>query len=234
MAASVVFGAAWAFIPASMKLKLGVNEVVTSIMLNYIAKLFISYMVSGPMKAPGDISQSSPIPSATVVGEIVDGSKVTWGFVMAILLCVLVWIVFRYTRFGYDITAAGMNDRAAEAGGVRPKRVRMMAMLLSGGLAGLAGGLLVASTFQRLVIAVSTGYGFDGISIAVLGLYSSVGVFLSSLLFAALRTGSLFMEMFVGIPSEIIDVLQGIIIVVIASPAIFEMMFQERRKKHVK
>lgn len=229
MGASIALGAAWAFVPAIMKIRLGTNEVVTSIMLNYIAKLFISYLVSGPIKAPGDVSQSAPIPAGTAVGEIVEGTKLTWGFVLAIALCFTLWLVLQRTRFGYDLTTAGMNDRAAQAGGVRPDRVRILAMLISGGLAGLAGGLLVGSSFQRLVIAVSTGYGFDGISIAVLGLYSTVGVFLSSVLFGALRTGSLFMEMFVRIPSELIDVLQGIIIVVIASPAIFHALFRERR-----
>ena len=104
-------------------------------------------------------------------------------------------------------------------------------MMVSGALAGLAGGLLVASTFGRLVETVSTSFGFDGISIAVLGLYTSVGVFLSSLLFGALHTGSLYMEMFMKIPSELIDVLQGVIIVVIASPAIFQILFKRGGKR---
>lgn len=226
---SMLFGGVWAFIPATMKIRIGANEVVTSIMLNYIAKLFTSYLVSGPMKAVGDIPQSDPIPAGTAVGEIVAGGKITWGFPLAILLCVVFWLIFKKTQFGYDITAAGMNDRAAEAGGVQPDKVRISAMMLSGCLAGLAGGLLVAATFGRLVASVSTGFGFDGISIAVLGLYTSGGVFLSSLLFGALHTGSLYMEMFMKIPSELIDVLQGVIIVVIASPAIFQMIFKDRR-----
>lgn len=234
LAAAIAGGALWALIPAVMKVRLRINEVVTSIMLNYTAKLLIAFLVSGPMKAPGDVSQSEAIPASAAIGEIAAGGKITWGFMLAIVLCVVVWVIFRHTSFGYDITAAGMNDRAAAAGGIHPDQVRLQAMLISGGLAGLAGGLLVASAFGRLVIAVSTGYGFDGISIAVLGLYSPVGVFLSSVLFGALRTGSLYMEMFVHIPSELIDVLQGIIIVVIASPALFQMLIRRREKSHDK
>ena len=227
----VVFGAAWAFIPAILKIKMGSNEVVTSIMLNYIARLFNSFLVSGPMMAVGDVPQSDPVNAAARVYEIIKGNKITWAFVLAIVLCVLIWILFNRTTAGYNITAAGMNARAAEAGGIKPDSVRMGAMLLSGALAGMAGGMLVASTFGRLVSVVSTGYGFEGISIAVLGQYSALGVLLSSILFGALRTGSLYMEMFVGIPTEIISVLQGVIIVVIASPLIFRALLNRRRSK---
>lgn len=230
-ASSILFGAAWAFVPAFMKLRLGANEVVTSIMLNYIAKLFNSFLVSGPMMAEGDVAQSNLISPAARMNEVVPGGKITWAFVLAIAMGVLVWILFNRTAAGYSITAAGANARAAEAGGIRPDRVRMGAMLLSGGLAGLAGGMLVASSFGRLVEVVSAGYGFEGISIAVLGQFSSIGIFLASTLFGALRTGSLYMEMFLGIPTEIVSVLQGVMIVVIASPLIFKMIIRERRKK---
>ena len=183
------------------------------------------------MRADGAVSQSDPIPAATAIGEIVAGSKITYGFPLAIVLCVVFAVLFKRTQLGYEITAAGMNARAAEAGGIQSDRVRIIAMMVSGALAGLAGGLLVASTFGRLVETVSTSFGFDGISIAVLGLYTSVGVFLSSLLFGALHTGSLYMEMFMKIPSELIDVLQGVIIVVIASPAIFQILFKRGGKR---
>lgn len=229
---SALFGAAWAFVPAYMKLRLGANEVVTSIMLNYIAKLFNSFLVSGPMMAEGDVAQSDIIASSARVGEIVEGGKITWAFVFAIAMCVLVWVLFNRTSAGYGITAAGVNARAAQAGGIRPDNVRMGAMLMSGMLAGIAGGMLVASSFGRLVEVVSSGYGFEGISIAVLGQFSSVGIFLSSVLFGGLRTGGLYMEMFMGIPTEIISVLQGVMIVVIASPLIFKVLFKEGGRKN--
>lgn len=229
---SVLFGALWALVPAAMKLRLGANEVVTSIMLNYIAKLFNSFLVSGPIMAEGDIAQSEMICEAAKIGPILPGGNLTWAFALSLLMCAVVSTLFRHTTAGYCITAAGINARAAEAGGIRPGRAQMGAMLFSGSLAGLAGGMLVASSFGRLVEVVSVGYGFDGISIAVLGQYTAVGIFLSSVLFGALRTGSLYMEMFVGIPTEIVSVLQGVMIVVIASPLIFKMLFKERRLKH--
>jgi len=222
---AMVFGALWNFLPAVMKFRLGANEVVTGIMMNYIAKLFISFMVSGPIKTQSvNIPESDRFRDAVRIFEIIPKNKITWCLPIAIILCVFVSWFLKRTRIGYDINAAGINARAAEAGGVRPDSVRMFAMLTSGAIAGLAGAFVVASSLGRLVVQVSPGYGFDGISIAVLGQYSCIGILLSSLLFGALRTGSLFMEMFQGIPSELIDVVQGLIIVIVASPVIFSFL----------
>ena len=222
----ILFGSVWAFLPAYLKIRFGANEVVTSIMFNYIAKLLNSYLVTGPLKAVGQVPQTELINGAVRIREIVNGGKLTWGFVIAISICVIIWVLFNRTTTGYSITAAGINPRAAEAGGIKPNTVRIGAMLLSGALAGLAGCLLVASVFGRLVEVVSNGYGFDGIAIAVLGQFSPIGVFLSSILFGTLHTGSLYMEMFVGIPSEIISVLQGVMILIIASPLIIKRWFR--------
>ena len=95
---SILFGGAWAFVPAIMKIRIGANEVVTSIMLNYIAQLFTSYLVSGPLRADGAVSQSDPIPAATAIGEIVAGSKITYGFSLAIVLCVVFAVLFKRTQ----------------------------------------------------------------------------------------------------------------------------------------
>ncbi len=227
----VLFGAAWAFVPAIMKVKVGANEVVTTVMMNYIAQLLVTYLVSGPLMAEGSVPETKNFVESAIIGEIIPGKALTWGFVCAIILCILYGVFMKRTPFGYSIMAAGMNERAAEAGGIRPKTVRIGAMMISGAIAGLGGAIMVGSSFGRLTASVSSGYGFEGISIAVLGQYSSVGIFLSSLLFGALHTGSLYMEMFEGVPTEIVSLLQGAVIVIVASPLIFEFVFQERRRK---
>lgn len=228
---AAVFGAVWALPPALLKLKNGTNEVVSAIMMNYIAKLLVAFLVSGPLMAPGDVAQSEAFPASAVIREIVPGSKVTWAFVLAMAACCAVWLLMNRTATGFNIAAAGMNARAAEAGGVNTTRVRIGAMVFSGVLAGLAGGLIAASSFGRLVEVVSTGYGFEGISIAVLGQFSAIGIVLASLLFGALHTGGLYMEMFVGIPTEINAVLQGVMIVVIASPLLLQVFYKPMAKR---
>lgn len=226
-----LFGAAWAWIPAIMKVRVGANEVVTTVMMNYIAQLLVSYLVSGPLMAAGSAPETANFVESAVIGEIFPGNVITWGFACAISLCVIYGVFMKHTAFGYSVMAAGMNERAAQAGGINPKAVRIGAMMISGAVAGLGGAMMVGSSLGRLTAAVSSGYGFEGISIAVLGQYSSIGIFLSSLLFGALHTGSLHMEMFEGVPTEIVSLLQGVVIVIVASPLIFEFVFRNRGKK---
>lgn len=215
---AILFGALWAAIPALMKIRLGSNEVVTTIMFNFIGKLLVSFLTNGPLHAPGYVPETYPINAAMRIGELVKGYKITGTLPIALFVCLILWILLSKTVLGYKITASGINPRAAQAGGIRTDSVRLGAMILSGALAGLGGGMLIASMYGRLVETVSNGYGFEGISIAVLGEFSPWGVLLASILFGALHTGSLYMEMFLGIPTEILSVLQGVIIVVIAAP----------------
>jgi len=227
----VLFGTLWAFIPAIMKVKVGANEVVTTIMMNFIAMLLVTYLVSGPLIAEGSVPETKNFVESVVIHKIFPGKALTWGFVCAIIPCMLHSIFMKLTVFGYSIMAAGMNERAAQAGGIRPKTIRIGAMMISGAIAGLGGAMMVGSSFGRLTASVSSGYGFAGIAIAFLGQHSSVGIALSSLLFAALHTGSLYMEMFEGVPTEIVSLLQGVVIVIVASPLIFDFVFQGRRQK---
>ncbi len=229
--AGVLFGAVWAFIPAIMKVKVDANEVVTTVMMNYIAMLLVTYLVSGPLMGEGSVPETKNFIESAVIPEIFQGKALTWGFVCAIIPCMLYNIFMKRTAFGYSIMASGMNKRAAQAGGIRPKTIRIGAMMISGAIAGLGGAIMVGSSFGRLTASVSNGYGFEGIAIAVLGQHSSFGIVLSSLLFAALHTGSLYMEMFEGVPTEIVSLLQGIVIVIVASPLIFDFVFQGRRRK---
>lgn len=229
-AAAISAGALWAGLAALLKMKRGAHEVVTTIMLNYIAQLFTGYLVSGPLKAEGIVPQTVVIAPTAAIGTIFPGGRITWGFVLALVSCALIWFLYRWLPAGYEMTAAGINPKAAEAGGVKPDSVRMRSMLLSGGLAAMAGAMMVGCTYGRFMLDFSPGYGFDGIAIAVLGQSSPVGILLAGVLFGGLRTGSLSMSMFAGIPAEVITILQGVMILTISAPAIFDFL----RKRRVK
>jgi ABC-type uncharacterized transport system permease subunit len=226
---AMIAGGLWAFIPAVLKIKRGAHEVVTTIMLNYIAILFTGYLVTYPFKAPGIIPATVPILKTAKIFEVFPGSQVSWTLLMALLVSALIYFGLKYMRIGYEITATGINPKAAEAGGIEPNIMRLVAMLISGGLAGLSGGMLIASTYGKFFMNFSPGYGFDGIAIAVLGLSSPGGIIIASIFFGALRAGSLDMDMFAKIPSELISLLQGIMILIISAPAIFNLLLTKWR-----
>lgn len=223
-------GALWALIAAGMKIWRNANEVVTTVMLNYVALYLTEYLVSGPFKAKGDIAQSNALESTHMIPALYGGSKLTWACVVAIVVVILVAFFYKYTVTGYNMMAAGMNYKAAEAGGIQMNKARLSAMAASGALAGLGGAMLVASSYGRFILNISSGYGFDGLAIAVLGQKSAIGVLLSSVLFGGLRTGSLYMAMFEGIPSELVSILQGVIILVIAAPLLIKTLSIRRKK----
>lgn len=222
-------GACWASIAGAMKIWFRANEVVSTIMLNYIALNLEEYLFSGPFMAEGNIPQSEALQADKIIPGITPDSKLTWAFVIACAAVVLISLFYKYSVTGYNMIAAGDNYKAAEAGGIRMNRTRLMSMAMSGAIAGLAGAMLVAATHGRDVIGMSSGYGFDGMAIAVLGQNSAFGVFLSSILFGGLRTGSLSMSMFEGIPSELVSILQGLIILTVSAPLLIRSLKIKRR-----
>lgn len=229
---ALLAGGLWALIAGAMKVYCRANEVVSTIMLNYIALNLAEYLFSGPFMAEGTIPQSEALETEKLLPAVWEGSKITWAFVIASCMILFIGIFYRYTVAGYNMIAAGDNDKAAEAGGIRMNQTRLMSMAMSGAIAGIAGGLLVAATYGRYVIGMSSGYGFDGMAIAVLGQNSAAGVFLSSILFGGLRTGSLSMAMFEGIPSELVSILQGLIILTVSAPLLIKSFrIKGRRKK---
>ena len=226
---AVFAGAFWASIAGVMKIYCRANEVVSTIMLNHIATLLAEYLFSGPLMAEGTIPQSDAFDENHVIPALFSGSKMTWAFVIAVIGCVVLALFYKYTVIGYNMIAAGDNPRAAEAGGIPMNPTRLLSMAMSGAIAGFGGGMLVAATYGRFVIDMQSGYGFDGMAISVLGQNSAIGVFLSSILFGGLRTGSLSMAMFEGVPSELVSILQGLIILTVSAPALI-LSFKRRKK----
>lgn len=223
-------GALWSSIAAILKVTKNANEVVTTVMLNYVAIYFTEFLVAGPFMAEGMVAQSEALDENKMIPLMPGSTKLTWACVIALIFLVVIALFYKYTVTGYNMIATGVSFKAAEAGGIRMNSTCILSMALSGAIAGLGGAMLVSATYGRFVLDMSSGYGFDGMAIAVLGQNSAIGVFFSSILFGGLRTGSLYMAMFEGIPSELVSILQGVIILIISAPLLVHYLRVWRKK----
>jgi simple sugar transport system permease protein len=221
MLAGMLGGAVWAFLPVWLKIKRGVHEVVTALMLNNIGRLFVEFMTNYPLREKNaTVAQSVVLEPSAILPKLFVRSQVTAAILIGVVLAVLLSCILKYTVFGYQIILVGANKYTAAAGGVPVDSVLTGTMMISGLCAGLAGTMEVMGTHGRLIQGFSPGYGFDGIAVAVLGL-SPVSAIFSSLLFGALRAGGLALSFGTNLSVKFINTLQGIIILLIAAPAFF-------------
>ncbi|TVQ98734.1 MAG: ABC transporter permease [Spirochaetaceae bacterium] len=224
-------GFLWGAIPGILKAKTGAHEVITSIMLNSIAIFATTHITSRYFKAPGAVDQTERIVAAAVMPQIIPGTGLTAGILLGIAVAALVAWFFGHTALGYDFQAVGRNADAAEYGGVSSKRIQVLAMGFGGIMAGVAGGIVVLSLLNRFVANFSPGYGFTGIAVAVLGRGNPWGVVLAALLFGALDSGGMSMQLFARIPSDLTIVVQGLVIILVAAPAALRAMVRWRKPK---
>ena len=227
---AIAAGAIWGGIPGLLKAKFGSHEVINTIMLNFIAVALVSYFTQYHYKIPGDaIMQTAQIsPSAHIarLGKFIPGLPeripVNIAFILAILACVFVYVLLWKTKWGYEIRATGQNPSAAEYGGISIRKQIILAMAISGGLAGMVGINEVLGYRYRYYDGFSANYGFVGIAVALLGRNHPVGVFLAAILFAILLRGGIFVDAYtVHVSKDIVDMLQGIVIVFVAAEAMF-------------
>ncbi len=195
--------------PVLLKTKVGVDEVVTTLLLNFIMLLFVSYLLEGPMKDPMGMGwPKSPalIPEARLP-RIVEGLRLHWGFALAILAAVIVWVIQTRTTLGFEIRAVGQNPEAARFAGMPVNAVLLKTALLSGGLAALAGWSEVAGLKGHLSQDLSPGFGYTGIIVAMLALLHPLGVVVSAIFVAGVFVGSDAMSRAAGVPTYIADML---------------------------
>ncbi|MCL5075706.1 MAG: ABC transporter permease [Chloroflexi bacterium] len=228
-------GAVWAAIPGYLKARLGVHEVVSTIMMNYIAFKITGFFVGvrGSLRAPGQLPATPPVEESARLDRLIEGTRLTSGIFLALICAVIVWYLLFRTRLGYRIRAVGANPLAAEYGGINVSRSMVLAMAISGGLAGLAGGVEVLGLHYRFYDQFSPGYGFDAIAIALLGQLHPVGVVLASLLFGSLRAGSILMQQAAGISKDLILILSALIIFFVAASRMVGYLFTIRREEVV-
>jgi simple sugar transport system permease protein len=213
LAAGFIAGGLWATIPGLLKAWVDANEVVVTIMLNYIAMGLASFLVTGPLQeARGYYPQTELIAEAARLPRLLPPTRLHLGFLLAIALAILMTVVLRRTPLGYAIRTIGASLNTARFAGIPVNRTIVTAMLLSGGAAGLGGAVEIAGLTGRLYATVSSGYGFDGIAVSLLVQNHPLGTILSGLLFGALRAGSELMQMNAGIPAVLIEIIQGLTI----------------------
>ncbi|KAA3648486.1 MAG: ABC transporter permease [Chloroflexi bacterium] len=226
-------GALWGFIPGFLKARTGGHEVINTIMMNYIAFRLSEFMLRGPLKRPESANPVSPLieESAKLPRLFEDPIRFHIGFFIALGFAWLVWWFLFRTRWGFDLRTVGANPNAARYAGMNITLVTIVAMSLSGGLAGLAGINEVLGVNHNLALAFSSGYGFDAIALALLGKSHPAGVVLGALLFGFLRNGAVQMQLTAGIPIDIIQVMQAMILAFAAAPAIIRTIYRLRPPK---
>lgn len=231
--AGALGGALWGFIPGWLKAKTGGHEVINTIMMNYIAFRISEWLLTGPMRNPDSYNPVSPtIQESAMLPRFFQAPiRFHLGFFIALMAAWLVyWFLFR-TKWGFALRSVGANPHAARYAGMSIVSSTVLAMSLSGALAGLAGTNEVLGLNHNLAVAFSSGYGFDSIALALLGKSHPLGVVLASLLFGTLRNGATRMQVVSQIPIDIITILQAFILVFIAAPAIIRTIYRIRAPK---
>ncbi|MCX6037510.1 MAG: ABC transporter permease [Chloroflexi bacterium] len=222
-------GAIWGAIPGFLKGLTGAHEVVTTIMMNYISFRLSDWLLNGPMKATGYRPLTPVIEKSAMLPRFFpDPQRFNWGFILALAMAVFVyWFLFK-TTIGFEIRSVGANPDGARYAGMNIVRNFVIAMTLSGALAGLAGTSQVLGIDHWVGQGFSAGYGFDSIAIALLGQSHPLGVVLAAFLWGTLRSGATRMQSLAGVPLEIISIIQGLVIVFVAAPAIIRWIYRIR------
>ena len=218
--AGILGGAIFGFIPGFLKAVSGAHEVVTTIMLNYVAIGILAAAVSGPLKVPG-----SPSPVTFDVGQaaypVLFGRSGHLGIIIALVAVAIIWFLLYRTTLGFEIRTVGANPDAARYAGMRPRLLVVLTMTVAGALAGLAGTDVVLGVTHNMTSSFGTTVGFDSIAVALLARTNPIGVIPAALLFGAMRAGSSLMQIEAGIPAELVDVIQAtILLVLVATPVI--------------
>ena len=223
--AGFLFGAAYAAIIGGLKVKFGSNEVVAGVMLNSIAGYFINYLLNGVLLAEGSsVAQTERVCQTARLPRIFSSYQVTIAVFLAVLVCIAVRWFISHTVLGYEIRSVGMNKKAAETAGIHISKALIVAMCVSGGIAGLAGANQVLGVDRRLISDFSPGYGFNGISVSALAADNPLGVILAGLIFGILRAGALELNRSTGIPVEFVDVIQAMVVIFVSAPLMIRHM----------
>ena len=214
--AAFLIGGLWALIPGLLKAKFNISEIITTIMLNYIAINVVALSVRGFLQEPDSyLPHSSIIEEGARLPELLPPTRLHGGFLIAIAAVVIVWIIMKKTTIGYELQVVGINSRAAKCNGISVMKNIVVSSFLSGGLAGLAGmGELLGIQF-RLLEGLSGGNGYTAILVALLGSNNPFGVLMSSIGFAALQVGSNTMQRQVGIPASLVLIILGLVVLLI-------------------
>lgn len=228
-------GALWSAFAGLLKVKRGINEVLTFIMMNWIAFYLSNYVVNLPgIKADGkeatmDILESAEIFFPESIRQATGCNTANYGIIIAIVAAILTWYIINKTTLGYQLRAVGFNRHAASYGGINSDRAIMKAMAISGMMAGLGGALQVMGNATRIAqFAGQEGYGFQGITVALIAGSNPIGCIFSGIFYGAMKYGGLKLTT-IGAPKEVLDIIMGTIVLFIAVSHIFKYLFTNRK-----
>jgi general nucleoside transport system permease protein len=225
LAAAVVAGGLWILIPAFFRARFGTNEVVSTILSNYVAILLTSYLTIDVFKRPGGWSETDPVATTAYLPQLFEFSRLNFGLFIGVALAIGFHLFLTRTSAGYGMNTMGANMKFAEYGGIAVKRNILIILLCSGAVGGLAGGVETLGVHHRFMEGFAPGFGFDGVIAALLANGSPIGVIFTALFFGALRAGSLLMEVETNASREVITVFQAIIILCVSA----QILLRRRR-----
>ncbi len=205
-------GGIWGAIPGILKITRGLNEMIVSIMLNYVAVLFMGLMYTGLLRE-GSVPQTPAVPEATQLARIFPDVRVTWGIVIAVMLAVVVHYFLFSTSSGFKLRSVGLNSTAARFNGFAVNKYILSSFIASGAIAGLGGSVELLGTQYRLMSGFGLGFGFDGVAIALIAQLNPLATVFIAYFFAVLRTGATTMQVGTGVPTSVIDIIQAMVIV---------------------
>jgi ABC-type uncharacterized transport system permease subunit len=231
VAGGLLAGAIWGGLVGWLKAKTGAHEVITTIMLNYVALNFLGYLLSvkGFQRPPYGQAISNVVDSSARYPHLLGSSmRVNLDIVVALAAAGLVWWILERSTIGFQLRAVGANQNAARTAGMNVARTYVVAMMLAGALAGLAGTAQILGTNPAVTGDIDAGIGFDGITVALLGRARPGGTVLAGLLFGALRAGGVQMQSSTGVPVDLVQILTSLIVLFIAAPALIRAIFRVR------
>jgi len=222
----LLVGALWMLPAAVLKVYRGVHEVISTIMLNWIAFYLAGWMALSVLANPSNPNSTLPIPPGARLPLLVKNSTLSLAFIIAVVTAIIVYVLMWHTKLGYELRASGQNPKAAEYGGINPKMAMIWSFLIGGMTAGLAGAVQVMGIPPSYSISQGLanvyGYGFDGIGVSLVGRDHPLGIIFAGILFGALNAGATQMQQ-TGVPLEMVKVIEGIIIVAVAIPGLLDL-----------
>jgi simple sugar transport system permease protein len=225
--AAALAGAAWGVVPALLKARFRAHEVITTIMLNYVAALMTGYLVNYPLHPAGELLPATArVAESAQVPRLLPGSQLSLILMLAVVCALLLQGVLRRTVLGYEIRAVGLNAQAARAAGIGQARAWAAAMALAGAAAGLGGAGEALAVHRRFIEGFSPGFGFDGIAVALIGASNPLGVIPAAVLLGVIRSGAVVMDRTTDIPADFVVVIQGLILVFLAVPGLLRLALE--------
>lgn len=233
MLCAVLFGAIWGGFAGYMKAYYGSNELIVTLLLNYVALQLIAYLVNGPMMEYGGVNpQTAAIAKSMRLPKLFPGSRAHMGILIAIACVLAYWLIRKYTQFGYHLRVVGKSQKAAAYAGCNIRRYQFVSMIIAGGFSGLAASVEIAGVQYRLIEGVCEGMGISGMVVALIGMLNPVGIVLASVLLASLDTGAEMMQVACTVPVTLVDILQGVIVLLLLISFSFKAV-QRKQKKRV-